>query len=125
MHHHVAVSDSLHTQSRCALLNQRHLLPNRVQMALPGLHGAFLIVASILLVAAGPAFNEDLTKQVHYGAALTLGLSATLWLILTTGVPYIAIAGAVIAILDRRHILFWVEAGLLYNLYASLIYILC
>ncbi len=86
---------------------------------------AFLIVASILFVAAAPAFKEELTKQVHYGAALMLGLSATAWLILTTGVPYIAIAVAVIAMLDRRHFLFWIETGLLYNLYVSLIYILC
>ena len=55
---------------------------------------------------------------------IALNVSSTR-LILTTGVPYIAIAGAVTAMLDRRHFLFWIEAGLLYNLYASLIYILC
>lgn len=86
---------------------------------------AFLIVASILFVAAAPAFKEELTQQVHYGAASVLGLSAIVWLILTTGVPYIVITAGIIAMLDRRHFLFWVEVGLLYNLYASLIYILC
>lgn len=82
---------------------------------------AFFIVASILFVAAAPAFKEELTNYVHYGAASVLGLSAIVWLILTTGVPYIAIAGAITAMLDRRHLLFWIEVGLLYNLYASLI----
>lgn len=85
---------------------------------------AFFIVASILFVAAAPAFKEELTHYVHYGAASVLGLSATTWLILTTGVPYIAIVAAVIAMFDRRHFLFWIEVGLLYNLYVSLISIL-
>lgn len=85
---------------------------------------AFFIVASILFVAAAPAFKEELTNYVHYGAASVLGVSAIVWLILTTGVPYVAIAGAITAMLDRRHLLFWIEVGLLYNLYASLIIIL-
>ena len=84
---------------------------------------AFFIVASILFVAAAPAFREELTDKVHSGAAIVLGLSALTWLILTSGVPYIAILGTLIGLADRRHFLFWLEVGLLYNLYASLILI--
>lgn len=84
----------------------------------------FFIVASILFVAAAPAFKEELTHCVHYGAASVLGLSATTWLILTTGVPWIAIGGGVTGVLDRRRCLFWIEVGLLYNLYVSLISLL-
>ncbi len=86
---------------------------------------AFFIVASILFVAAAPAFREELTNHVHSGAAITLGLSALAWLILTSGVPYIAIAATLIGLaIDRRHFVFWLEVGLLYNLYATLILIL-
>jgi|GEM_PF-3529875 membrane protein len=83
---------------------------------------AFFIVASILFVAAAPAFREELTDHVHTGAAITLGVSALAWLILTSGVPYIAITATLIGLtIDRRHFIFWLEAGLLYNIFVSLI----
>ncbi len=83
---------------------------------------AFFIIVSILFVAAAPAFREGLTDKVHCGAALTLGLSVLAWLMLTSGVPYMAITATLIGLLtDRRHFLFWLETGLLYNLYTSLI----
>lgn len=85
---------------------------------------AFFIVASILFVAAAPAFREELTREVHSGAAIILGVSALAWLILTSGVPYIAIVATLIGLADRRRFLFWLEAGLLYNLYTTLILIL-
>ena len=106
------------TSGVLALAPLLNITPERYQFV------AFLIVVSILFVAAAPAFKEEITQLVHYGAASLLGLSATIWLILTTGVPYIAIVGLIIAIIDRRHFLFWIETGLLYNLYASLFYIL-
>lgn len=86
---------------------------------------AFFIVASILFVAAAPAFREELTNKVHSGAAMTLGVSAMTWLILTSGIPYITIIVTLTGLIfDRRHFLFWLEVGLLYNLYTSLILIL-
>lgn len=86
---------------------------------------AFFIVASILFVAAAPAFREELTNKVHSGAAIILGVSALTWLILTNGVPYIAITAMLAGLLfDRRRLVFWLEIGLLYNLYISLILIL-
>lgn len=86
---------------------------------------AFMIVASILFVAAAPAFREELTNKVHSGAAIILGVSAMTWLILTSGVPYIAITAILVGLLfDRRRFVFWIEAGLLYNLYITLILIL-
>lgn len=105
------------TSGVLALVPLLNITPERYRFV------AFIIVASILFVAAAPAFKEELTHSVHYGSATILGLSATAWLILTTGVPYIAIAALITAIIDRRHFLFWVEVGLLYNLYASLIYL--
>lgn len=82
---------------------------------------AFFIEVSILFVASAPAFKEELVCNIHAGAALVLGISAIVWLILTFGWPWIAIIGLVVAIIDRKHFLFWVEVGLLYNLYLGLI----
>lgn len=86
---------------------------------------AFLSVASLMFIAASPAFKEGLTRSVHIGAAIILGVSAFAWLILTSGVPYIAITAILAGLLfDRRRFVFWLEVGLLYNLYTSLILIL-
>jgi len=85
---------------------------------------AFFIVAAALFVAAAPAFKEEMVDKIHATAAAMLGVCALVWLILTTGCPWIAIAGLCVAVLDRKHFLFWIEVGLLYNLYTSLIYIL-
>lgn len=85
---------------------------------------AFFIVAATLFVASAPAFREEMIGQVHAVAASVLGVCALSWLILTTGCPWIAIVGLCIAILDHKHFLFWVEAGLLYNLLADLIKII-
>lgn len=83
---------------------------------------AFIVVASILFVASAPAFKEELEGKVHTCAAVTLGVSALLWLVFMAGVPWIAIAGAVVSLCRPRSLLFWIEAGLLYNLYAVLLW---
>lgn len=85
---------------------------------------AFFIVAATLFVASAPAFKEELVNNIHAGAASVLGICALAWLILTFGWPWIAIIGFVVAIMDRKHFLFWVEAGLLYNLFAGLIWVM-
>ncbi len=107
------------TAGTLALVPLLNVTPDNYQFV------AFFIVASILFVASAPAFREGMTNHVHSGAAIILGLSALAWLILTSGVPYIAITATLIGLaIDRRHFVFWLEAGLLYNLYASLILIL-
>lgn len=82
---------------------------------------AFFIVAATLFVASAPAFREEMIGKIHATAATVLGICALAWLILTTGCPWIAIIGLCIAVLDHKHFLFWVEAGLLYNLFIDLI----
>ena len=81
---------------------------------------SFLIVAAVCFVASAPAFKEEMVGKIHSTAAIILGVCALLWLILTTGCPWIAIIGLVISIFDTRHFLFWVETGLLYNLFTDL-----
>lgn len=85
---------------------------------------AFFIVAATLFVASAPAFREEMVGKIHAISAAVLGLCALTWLILTTGCPWIAILGACIAVLDHKHFLFWVEVGLLYNLFVTLILII-
>lgn len=82
---------------------------------------AFFIVAATLFVASAPAFREDMVDKVHAISAAVLGISAVVWLLLTTGCPWIGLGGIVAAVIDRRHFLFWVETGLLYNLYLDLL----
>ena len=85
---------------------------------------AFFIVASILFVAFAPAFREDLEGKVHSGAAIILGISAVAWLILIAGVPWLAIAGVVVGIKNRKQFVFWLEVGVLLNLYIVLLLII-
>lgn len=74
---------------------------------------------SICSVCPGIPRRNDC--KIHATAATVLGICALAWLILTTGCPWIAIIGLCIAVLDCKHFLFWVEAGLLYNLFIDLI----
>lgn len=107
------------TAGALALVPLMNITPDSYQFV------AFFIVVSILFVAAAPAFREELTNMVHSGAAIILGVSAFAWLILTSGVPYIAITAILAGLLfDRGRFVFWLEVGLLYNLYTSLILIL-
>ena len=99
----------------CALVPLMNNTPENYQFV------AFFIVAATLFVASAPAFREEFVGKIHGGAASVLGVCALVWLILTTGCPWIAIIGLCIAILDHKHFLFWVEVGLLYNLFVDLI----
>lgn len=98
----------------CALVPLMNNTPENYQFV------AFFIVAATLFVASAPAFREEIEGKVHSVGAIILGLSALAWLIAIGGCPWIAILGVCIAVLDYKHFLFWVEVGLLYNLFISL-----
>lgn len=85
---------------------------------------AFFIVAGILFIAASPAFRDEFEGKVHTGAALILCFATIAWLILTAGVPYIAIAGVLVGVIRRREFIFWLELGLLANLYKEIFVLL-
>ncbi len=85
---------------------------------------AFFIVAGIFFVAASPAFRDEFEGKVHTGAALILCFATIAWLILTAGVPYIAIAGVLVGVIRRREFIFWLELGLLANLYKEIFVLL-
>lgn len=106
---------TISTTGLCALVPLMNNTPEEYQFV------AFFIVAAALFVASAPAFREDMVGTVHGVAAAILGLCALTWLILTTGCPWIAIAGVCIALLDYKHFVFWIEIGLLYNLFIDLV----
>ena len=85
---------------------------------------AFFIVAAILFIAASPAYKDELVGKVHTGAALVLCAATIAWLILTNGIPWIAVGGAIIGLLRRKEFVFWLEVGLLANLYKELFVLL-
>ena len=86
---------------------------------------AFFVVASTLFVASAPAFREEFVGKVHAVSASVLGISAVLWMCLTTGCPWLAvITTVIIGPSDRKHFLFWVEIGLLANIFSSLIWLI-
>lgn len=81
----------------------------------------FLIVAGIMFIAAAPAFRQEFEGKVHAGAAIIAGVSAVAWLSILSGFPWLATAGAIGAVIDWKHKVFWIEVGILLNLYVALI----
>lgn len=81
----------------------------------------FLVVAGIMFIAAAPAFRQEFEGKIHCGAALTAGVSAIAWLVIVSGVPWLSIAGGLTAIANWKNKVFWIEVGILLNLYSSLI----
>ena len=61
-----------------------------------------------------------LLGKIHATAASVLGLCAVIWLLAIGDCPWIAMLGVCVAVLDYKHFLFWIEVGLLYNLFISL-----
>ncbi len=103
------------TTGLCALMPLLNNTPESYQFV------AFFIVAATLFVASAPAFRDDMIGKVHGVSAAVLGICALAWLILTSGCPWLAIVGICVAIIDIKHFLFWIEVGLLYNLFIDLI----
>lgn len=84
----------------------------------------FFIVAGIFFVAASPAFKDEFVGKVHCGAAIVLGVAAVVWIALTIGVPWLSLLGLTIGLFNLRNIVFWVEVGLLIDVYRCLFYLL-
>ena len=78
---------------------------------------AFGLIGGLLFVAAAPAFKQEFEGNVHKYSAIVAGICALLWLILMNGVPLLAIAGYIVSVIDRKRCVFWIEFGLLSNVY--------
>lgn len=84
----------------------------------------FFIVSGIFFVAASPAFKDEFVGKVHCGAAIVLGVAAVVWIALTIGVPWLSLLGLAIGLFNLRNIVFWVEVGILIDVYRCLFYLL-
>ncbi len=84
----------------------------------------FLIWSSITFVAASPAFKEEFVDRIHTGATMVFTLAALAWIIFTSGIPYATIVGVIIGLVCRRNFVFWLEAGLLLDIYANIFVLL-
>ena len=84
----------------------------------------FFIVAGIFFVAASPASKDEFVGKVHCGAAIVLGVAAVVWIALTIGVPWLSLLGLTIGLFNLRNIVFWVEVGILIDVYRCLFYLL-
>lgn len=81
----------------------------------------FITVAGLMFVASAPAFRKEFEGKVHCVAAITAGASSVAWLSIIGGVPWLAIAGLLTAIVNWKNKTFWIEVGILLNLYIVLI----
>lgn len=82
---------------------------------------SFLTLAGIMFVASAPAFRKEFEGKIHFGAAIISGICATTWLICISGIPWLAIAGVVVAIFQWNRKVFWIEVGLSVNMYVVLL----
>lgn len=82
---------------------------------------AFLSVASLMFIAASPAFKEGLTRNVHIGASVVMFAGAILWEAFCGGLWIPLVLGIILALLMRRNAVFWLEIGLFTEVYATLI----
>lgn len=86
---------------------------------------AFLSVASLMFIAASPAFKEGLTRSVHIWASVVMFAGAILWEALCGGVWLPLVLGIILALSMRRNAVFWLEIGLFSEVYSTLIVRLC
>lgn len=84
----------------------------------------FFIVAGIFFVAASPAFKDEFVGKVHCGSAIVLGLAAVAWVVLTVGVPWLSLLGLAVGLFNLRNIVFWIEVGILVDVYRCLFHLL-
>lgn len=84
----------------------------------------FFIVAGIFFVAASPAFKDEFVGKVHCGAAIVLGVAAVVWIALTIGVPWLSLLGLAVGIFNLRNFVFWIEVGILIDVYRCLFHLL-
>lgn len=78
---------------------------------------AFFIIASIIFVAASPTFKDEFVGKVHKGAAIVLGATALTWIIAAQRFPFLTFLLFIVGVVDRKRFVFWLEIGILADLY--------
>lgn len=80
-----------------------------------------LAVFGLIFNLLSPLFKENVEKKIHLFSSIVAGVSLLTWLILMSGIPFVAIVGCLIAGFDKKRFAFWMEAGLTLNLYSDLL----
>lgn len=83
----------------------------------------FFIAASVLFVAASPAFKDEFVGKIHSGAAIVGGIAIVSWLMAVSNILFLLPVIIAIA-LDRKRWVFWFEICLLAALYTTLFILL-
>lgn len=81
---------------------------------------AFLSVAALMFVAASPQFKESLSREVHYVSAGIMAVASISWELLNWGLWLPLFTFLIIGICNRKNIVFWVEVGLIAEIYGSI-----
>lgn len=81
----------------------------------------FFACFSVFLVAASPKFKEDFVSQIHYGAAGVMFISTVVWEIFNGGLYWVLGGFAVLAIINRKRWVLWLEIGLFIELHLTLL----
>lgn len=84
---------------------------------------AFLTCGGLVFVGAAAAFREDLTKRVHYFAAILSAICALIWLAVQLPIPIsvtLLTLLAIVSMIERK--LYWPEAMLFLYVYATYFY---
>lgn len=81
----------------------------------------FFACFSVFLVAASPQFKEDFVSPIHYGAAGVMFISTVVWEIFNGGLYWVLGGFAVIALINRKRWVLWLEVGLFLELHLTLL----
>lgn len=81
----------------------------------------FFACLSVFLVAASPKFKEDFVSQIHYGAAGVMFISTVVWEIFNGGLYWVLGWFAVLALINRKRWVLWLEIGLFIELHITLL----
>lgn len=81
----------------------------------------FFACFSVFMVAVSPQFKEKFVSPIHYGSAGVMFVSAVVWEISNGGLYWILGAFVLVALINRRRWILWLEVGLFLELHFSLL----
>ncbi len=82
---------------------------------------AFLACASVLFVAASPQFRDSWVSRIHYGAAIVMGAASVAWLIFNGAQLLPLAASFLIAAINHKRWMWWIELGIFFNVIFALL----
>lgn len=81
----------------------------------------FFACFSVFMIAASPQFKEAFVSPIHYGSAAVMAVSAVTWEVANGGLFWVLGAFGIVAIINRRNWVLWLEVGLFLEIVISLL----